>query len=60
MGRAAELKPEAIKNALAETKDYKGATGTISIDKDHNASKSVVIVQVKEKKFTFSSELRAK
>ena len=57
MGRAAEVTPEAIKNALAETKDFAGATGTMTIDKNHNANKPIVVVQVKNKKFTYASQL---
>lgn len=59
MGRATELKPEAIKDALAATKDFAGATGTLTIDKDHNANKPIVVVQVKNKKFTYSTQLLA-
>jgi branched-chain amino acid transport system substrate-binding protein len=59
MGRATELTPEAIKNALAATKDFAGATGTLTIDAQHNANKPVVIVQVKAKKFTYVGQLTA-
>lgn len=59
MTRAPEITPEAIRKALAETKGFQGATGAITIDKDRNAQKPVVIVQVKDKKFTFKSELMA-
>ena len=59
MGRATEVTPEAIKNALAETKDFAGATGTMTIDKNHNANKPIVVVQVKAKKFTYASQLSA-
>ncbi len=59
MGRATEISPEAIKNALAETKDFAGATGTMTIDKNHNANKPVVVVQLKNKKFTYASQLSA-
>jgi branched-chain amino acid transport system substrate-binding protein len=59
MGRAPDLTPEAIKNALATTKDFAGATGTLTIDKGHNANKPIVIVQVKAKKFTYVDQLFA-
>jgi branched-chain amino acid transport system substrate-binding protein len=59
MGRATELTPAAVKDALAQTKNFAGATGSITIDKDHNASKPVVIVQIKAKKFTYSTQLVA-
>ncbi|MFO0665150.1 MAG: ABC transporter substrate-binding protein [Polyangiaceae bacterium] len=57
MGRATELTPEAIKTALTQTKDFAGATGMLTIDKDHNANKPIVVVQIKAKKFTYSSQL---
>ena len=59
MGRATEIKPEAIKIALAATKDFAGATGTLTIDKDHNANKPIVVVQIKNKKFAYSTQLLA-
>jgi branched-chain amino acid transport system substrate-binding protein len=49
--------PEAIKEALKKTNGFKGATGTLTIDKDHNANKPIVVVQVKDKKFTYKDEL---
>ena len=49
--------PEAIRKALAETKDFQGATGTITIDKDRNANKPIVVVQIKDKKFTYATQL---
>ena len=57
IGRATELTPEAIKNALAATKDFQGATGNLTIDKNHNANKPIVVVQVKGKKFTYTTQL---
>jgi branched-chain amino acid transport system substrate-binding protein len=56
MQRAPEVTPENIRKALAETKDFQGATGKITMDPDRNATKPVVIVQIKDKKFTFKSE----
>jgi len=57
IGRATEIKPEAIKVALAATSGFKGATGTLTIDKNHNANKPIVVVQVKGKKFVYSTQL---
>lgn len=37
-----------IRDALAATKDFKGVTGDITIDKQHNATKGLVIVQLKK------------
>jgi branched-chain amino acid transport system substrate-binding protein len=59
IGRATELTPVAVKDALAQTKNFAGATGTLTIDKDHNANKPIVVVQIKSKKFTYSTQLLA-
>ncbi len=55
--RASEITPAAIKVALEQTKDFQGATGTLTIDKNHNANKPIVVVQVKSKKFAYHSQL---
>ncbi len=59
IGRASEPKPDAIRKALAETKDFKGATGTMTMDKDRNANKPIVVVQIKDKKFKYATQLMA-
>jgi branched-chain amino acid transport system substrate-binding protein len=48
MKRAKSLDGKELAKAIAETKNFKGVTGTITIDKDHNAQKGVVIVQIKK------------
>jgi branched-chain amino acid transport system substrate-binding protein len=53
--RAKTDTPEGIRDAIAETKGFQGATGTITINADRNAEKPVVIVQIKGKKYTFHS-----
>ncbi|MBL9021963.1 MAG: ABC transporter substrate-binding protein [Myxococcales bacterium] len=45
--RAKEDTAKGIRDAIAETKDYAGATGSISINKDRNADKAIVFVQIK-------------
>lgn len=42
-----------VRDALAATKDFAGITGNITIDKDRNATKPAVILQVKDGKFKF-------
>lgn len=37
-----------IKDALAATKDFKGVTGSFSIDENHNALKSAVVIELKD------------
>ncbi len=45
--RAKEDTPKGIRDAIAETKEYAGATGSITINKDRNADKAIVFVQIK-------------
>lgn len=53
IGRAKADTPESIRDAIAETKDFQGATGAITINEQRNADKPIVIVQIKGKKFTY-------
>lgn len=55
--RAPEISHEAIRKALSETKDFPGATGTLTMDKDRNANKPIVVVQVKDKKFKYATQI---
>jgi branched-chain amino acid transport system substrate-binding protein len=51
--RAGTTEPAALRDALAATKDFKGVTGTISLDEHRNATKSAVVLQVKDGRFIF-------
>jgi len=53
MEKAPELTPEAIRNALAATKDFEGATGKITINSERNADKDAFIVKVEGKALKF-------
>ena len=44
--RAGEADSEKIKDALASTSDFKGVTGTLSIDELHNPVKAVTILEL--------------
>ncbi len=44
--RTTEITPEQIRDQIAATKDFIGATGKITINEDRNAVKSAVVVQV--------------
>lgn len=57
METAPTLTSEAIRAALASTKDFKGATGNITINADRNADKDAFIVQVAGKGLKFISLL---
>jgi len=47
MNRTASLDGATLAKAIAETKDFPGVTGKITIDPERNAKKSAVIVQMK-------------
>ncbi len=51
--RAGSTDGKAVAKALAETKDFHGVTGVISIDADRNAQKPAVMLQMKGGKPTF-------
>jgi branched-chain amino acid transport system substrate-binding protein len=53
MRRANSTEPAKVRDALAQTKDFPGVSGNITIDKDRNAVKSAVVLQVKEGKLTY-------
>jgi branched-chain amino acid transport system substrate-binding protein len=44
--RAGSTDPDKLRQAIAATKDFKGITGTITIDDKRNASKSAVILAI--------------
>lgn len=46
--RAGEADREKLTAALASTKDFKGITGTLSMDEFHNPIKAVTILEVKD------------
>jgi branched-chain amino acid transport system substrate-binding protein len=60
IGRAKGDTPDDIRQAIQETKDFQGATGTITIDANRNADKPLVIVKIKEKKFTYYATVNDK
>ena len=45
--RAGKADRQAVTEALAQTRDFPGASGRITIDQDHNARKPIVILQLK-------------
>ena len=55
--RAKTDTPQGVRDAIAETKDYAGATGSITINADRNAEKDVVIVQIKDKQYKYHSSV---
>jgi len=51
--RAGSTNGDAIRDAIANTVKFEGVTGWITIDQDHNASKSAVVKTVKDGQFKF-------
>lgn len=51
--RAGSTEPEKLRAALAGTKNFRGVTGIITLDADRNATKSAVVLQVRNGKFVF-------
>lgn len=47
MKRAKSLGGKDLRDAIAQTKDYKAVTGTITLDKNRDAQKSAVVVEMK-------------
>jgi branched-chain amino acid transport system substrate-binding protein len=60
LGRAKSDTPEALRDAIQETKNFQGATGSISINAERNADKAIVIAQIKGKKFIYHSSVGGK
>jgi len=52
--KAAEAK---LRDLIAATKDYDGVTGTITLDQNRNASKPLVVLEIKGGKKVFNSSI---
>lgn len=55
--RAGTTEPAKLRDALAATKDFSGVTGKTTIDANRNATKSAVIITIKDGKFKFLQEV---
>jgi branched-chain amino acid transport system substrate-binding protein len=44
---------ERIRDALAQTKDFPGVTGLITIDENRNAKKSAVVLKIEDGKLKY-------
>ncbi|MCX7653985.1 MAG: ABC transporter substrate-binding protein [Fervidobacterium sp.] len=58
--RANSKDPVKINAAIRATKGFQGVSGTIDIDENGNAIKDVIIVQVKNAKFTYVTKIEPK
>jgi branched-chain amino acid transport system substrate-binding protein len=59
MKRAKDISGPSIRDALAQTKDFRGVTGDITMDEKRNASKPAVVLKVgKGGKYEFSGRIQ--
>lgn len=56
--RAGSTDPEKIKDELAKTKDFKGVTGTITINEQRDAVKPAVILEIRGGKFKYKETIQ--
>lgn len=57
MGRATQPTGEPLRKAIAATKGFKGVTGVITLDADHNAVKPAVILKITGKKAVYAGTI---
>jgi branched-chain amino acid transport system substrate-binding protein len=58
MRRAGTTEPEALRDAIAQTTDFPGVSGVITIGPDRNAIKPLVVVEVRGGQFTFKEAIQ--
>lgn len=58
--RAGSVDGTAIRDALAKTKDFKGATGIITLDANRDATKTAIIKKVMDGKFVYEGKVEPK
>lgn len=51
--RAGGVEPEKLRDALAETKNFPGVSGSITMDQDRNAQKPLVVLKIENGKYKF-------
>ncbi len=56
--RAGSAEPQKIRDALAQTKDFEGSAGSITINAERNADKDAVFKTVKGGKFVFLTTVK--
>ena len=57
ISRAKSTDKKAIRDAIAQTKDFDGVSGKITIDENRNAKKSAVIIAVKNNAFDYAATI---
>jgi branched-chain amino acid transport system substrate-binding protein len=56
--RAGSTEPRKIRDALAATKNFPGASGTITMDKDRNAQKPIVVLKIENREPHFVKSIQ--
>jgi branched-chain amino acid transport system substrate-binding protein len=56
--RADSLEGGKIAPALAATRDFPGVSGSLTMDKDHNPAKGVVVIKVEQGKFVYQTTIQ--
>ncbi|MBP7843814.1 MAG: ABC transporter substrate-binding protein, partial [Proteobacteria bacterium] len=57
LNRAPEISRKSVREVLAQTKDYQGVTGKITIDGERNAIKSAVVLKVADGKYKYQTTI---
>lgn len=57
VNRAPEVSRKSVREVLAQTKDYQGVTGKITIDGERNAIKSAVVLKVADGKYKYQTTI---
>jgi branched-chain amino acid transport system substrate-binding protein len=55
MERAKDLTGPSIREALEQTKGFQGVSGIITLDADHNAVKSAVVLGIENNKAKYAA-----
>ncbi len=55
--RAGTTEGKALRDAIAQTKDFEGITGKITLDEKRNANKPAVVLTIKDGKFSYVETL---
>ena len=58
LGDAGDLTPAKISQAIAATKNFAAVTGNISLNEQHDAVKSAVIIEYKDGKQAFKATVK--
>ena len=53
--RAKTTESVALRDAIAATKNFAGASGNITLNADRDAVKALVFIQIKNEKFTYNT-----